>query len=138
MESLGYRCLLKLLLSPSSLLTTLQANNSRDELLGQVIVTLFRKSADWEDGELESQSQNSGFFCTKRGRSVAGCRKLLVAGILCSCSCPCRCGYNVPINLQQDNSYFLFCKFLCLYKWKSAISLKVRAPRMAYPVHFRL
>ena len=36
------------------LLTTQQANKSRDEVLGQGIVTLFRKPADWEDGGLVS------------------------------------------------------------------------------------
>ena len=45
---------------------------------------------------------NSGFFCSKRGRGVVGCCRLLAVGILHSCSCPHRSGHNVPINLQQD------------------------------------
>ena len=51
-------------------------------------------------------------MCTKRGGGVAGCCKLLGAGILFSCSCPHSSGHNVPVNLQQDNCYFLFCNFL--------------------------
>ena len=42
-------------------------------MLGQRIVTLFRKLADQEDSVLASQrtilSQNSGFFYTERGES---------------------------------------------------------------------
>ena len=56
---------------------------------------------------------------------MASCCKLLSAGILCSCSCSWMCGHNVPINLQQDNCYFIFCNFLFLYEWKSVIPLKV-------------
>ena len=37
------------------LLTTWQANKSRDDLLGQGIKALFRKPADWEDGGPVSQ-----------------------------------------------------------------------------------
>lgn len=50
-------------------------------------------------------SQNSGFFYIKEGRGVAGCCKLLGAGILCSCSCPCpsRSGHNVHINLLDTH-----------------------------------
>ena len=46
--------------------------------------------------------------------------------------------HNVPVNLQQDKCYSLFCNFLSLYEWKSIIPLKVRALRMGYPVYFRL
>ena len=67
---------------------------------------------------------------------MADCCKSL--GILCSYSCPLRSGHNVPVNLQHDKSYFLFCKFLSLYDCKSVIPLKVRALRMGYPVYFRL
>ena len=45
---------------------------------------------------------------------MAGCCKLLGAGILCSYSCPCRSGHSVPVNLQEDNFYFLFCNFFFL------------------------
>ena len=55
------------------LLATRQTNKWRDELLGQRIVTLFRKLSDQEDSALASQrtmsSQNSGFFYTERGES---------------------------------------------------------------------
>ena len=44
-----------LLESKVMLLTTLQANKSRNELLGRGIVTLFRNPADQEDGSLTSQ-----------------------------------------------------------------------------------
>ena len=62
---------------------------------------------------------------------MAGCFKLLGAGILCSCNCPCRSGHNVPIHLQQDNCYFLFCNFLPLYEWKGVIPLKVESGRQS-------
>ena len=72
------------------------------------------------------------------GGDVVGCCKLLGVGILCSCSYSPRSGYNVPVNLQQDKCYSLFCSFLSLYEWKSAIPLKVRALRMGCPAYFRL
>ena len=37
--------------------------------------------------------------------------------ILCSCSCPPRSDHDVPINLQPDKCYSLFCNFLSLYEW---------------------
>ena len=66
------------------------------------------------------------------------CCELLGVGILCSCSCPGRPGHDVPVNLQQDKCYSLFCNFLSLYRWKSVIPLKVRALRMGYSVYVRL
>ena len=69
---------------------------------------------------------------------MAGCCRLLGAGILCSCSCPGRSGHNVPVDLQQDKCYSLFCNFLSLYDWESVILLKARGLRMGYPVYFRL
>ena len=45
---------------------------------------------------------------------------------------------EVPVNLQQDKCYSLFCNFLSLYEWKSVTPLKVRALRMGYLVYFRL
>ena len=72
------------------------------------------------------------------GKGVVHCCKLPGAGILCSCRCPSRSGHSVPINLQQDKCYSLFCNFLSLYEWKRVIPLKVKALRMAYPVYFRL
>ena len=66
---------------------------------------------------------------------MVSCCKLL--GILCSQSCLHRSGH-IPINLQQDKCYALFCNFLSLYEWKSDKPLKVRTLRMGYPVYFRL
>ena len=52
------------LLPEHILLTAQQANKSRDELLGQGIVTLFGKPADKEDGGLVSQRTIlPGFEC---------------------------------------------------------------------------
>ena len=69
---------------------------------------------------------------------MAGCCRLLGAGILCSCSCPCRPVHHVPVNLQQDKCHSLFCNYLSLCEWKSVIPLKVRALSMGYHVYFRL
>ena len=52
---------------------------------------------------------------------MAGCGKVLGAGILGSCSCP-----HSSVSLQQDKWYSLFC------------NLKVRALRIGYYVYFRL
>ena len=46
--------------------------------------------------------------------------------------------HDVPVNLQQDKSYSLFCNFLALREWKSVIPLKVRTLRAGCPVCFRL
>ena len=45
---------------------------------------------------------------------------------------------TVPVNLQQDKCYSLFCNFLSLYEWKNVTLLKVRALRMGYHIYFRL
>ena len=105
------------------LLASWQASKSRDNVLGQGIVTSLGKPADQENGGLVFQRTtlfewNLVFFYTNRRECVAGCCKLLVAGILCSCSCPHRSGHNVPINLQQDKCYYLFHTFFSLYEWK--------------------
>ena len=50
------------------------------------------------------------------GRGVVSC-KLLGVEILFSCSCLHRSGHSVPVNLQQNKCYSLFCKFLSLYEW---------------------
>ena len=47
------------------------------------------------------------------------CDKVLGAGILCSCSCLGRSGHNVPINLQEDNCYFVFFNFLITMKMET-------------------
>ena len=54
------------------------------------------------------------FLKASWGRGVAGCCRLLGVGILCSCSCPRRPGRKVPVNLQQDKCYSLFCNFSSL------------------------
>ena len=69
---------------------------------------------------------------------MSGCCKLLGAGMLCSYTCPCRSGYNILINLQQENFYFLFFNFLSLYEWKTITSLKFRTFKIVYPVYFGL
>ena len=46
--------------------------------------------------------------------------------------------HDVPVNLQQDKSYSLFCNFSALHEWKSVIPLKVRTLRAGYSVYFRL
>ena len=46
----------------------------------------------------------------KKGCVVGFC-KLLGVGILCSYSCLCGSCHNVPINLQLDKCYSLFCNF---------------------------
>ena len=47
---------------------------------------------------------------------VVSCCKLINLVILCCCSCPQRSGQTVPINLQQDKCYSLFCNFLSPYE----------------------
>ena len=65
-----------------------------------------------------------------------GCCKLLVSESFVLAGQ--RSGHNVPVNLQQDKCYSLFCNFFSLHEWKSVIPLKVRAWRMGSPVYFRL
>ena len=60
---------------------------------------------------------------------MAGCCKLLGAGILCSCSCPCGSDHNVPVNFQQGSCYFIS---------RSVLPLKVRAWRIGCNVCCRL
>ena len=47
-------------------------------------------------------------------------------------------GPRVPVNLQWDKCYFLFCNFLSLYEWESVILLKVRTLGLGFPVYFKL
>ena len=51
------------------------------------------------------------------GRGEVRCCKLLGIGVHCSCSCARinSSDHYVPINLQQDKCYSLFCNFL--YEW---------------------
>ena len=69
---------------------------------------------------------------------MAGCCKFLGTRILCSYNCSCGSSQKVPINLQQDKCYSLFCNFLLPYEWKHVIPLKIRALRRGYPVYFGL
>ena len=78
------------------------------------------------------------FLKSTWGRDLIVCCRLLGVGILCSSCCPCRSGHDVPVNLQQDKCYSLFCNFISPREWKSIILLKVRALRLGYPVYFRL
>ena len=43
---------------------------------------------------------------------VVSCCKHLGAASLCSWPCPGRWGHNVPVSLQQNNCFSLFCNFL--------------------------
>ena len=64
------------------------------------------------------------FLKARWERGVVSCCKLLGLGILCCCSCPQRSGQDVPINLQQDKCYSLFCNFLSRYE----LTLKGQSP----------
>ena len=64
------------------------------------------------------------FLKARWERGVVSCCKLLGLGILCFCSCPQRSGQDVPINLQQDKCYSLFCNFLSRYE----LTLKGQSP----------
>ena len=68
---------------------------------------------------------------------MVGCCKLLGVRIICSYRYTGRSWLDVPINLQQDKCYSLFCNFLSLCEWISVIPLNVRALRMGYRVYFR-
>ena len=110
------------------LLTAWQSNKLGDELLGSGIITSFGKTADQEDGRLVSQrtilcqSEFRVLLYKKGGWRVVSCFKL-GAEILCSHSSPCRSGHYVPVNLQQNRCYSLFCNFLS----KNVILVKVIA-----------
>ena len=69
---------------------------------------------------------------------MVGWWKRLGIGILCSCSCLRRSGHNVPVNLQRDKCYSLFCNFLSLCECKRVIPLKGQRLENGLPVYFRL
>ena len=77
---------------------------------------------------------SKAFLKARQGRHLVGCCKLLDVRILCSCNSPCRSDHYIPVNLQQDECYSLFCNFLSPYEWKSVIPLKMRSLRMGNPV----
>ena len=66
---------------------------------------------------------------------------ILGASIFCYGS-PWMSPHDLPINLQWDKCYSLFCNIFFFFKslceLKSVIPLKVRALRMDHPVYFRL
>lgn len=71
--------LLPSLSSKFILLAAQQVNKSRDKVLEQGIVTLFRKPADREDGILVSQRTILPGLEFQKERHVAGCCKFLGA-----------------------------------------------------------
>ena len=57
------------------------------------------------------------FFYTKRRGHVIGCANFLVPeSFVLKAIHIGRSGYNIPVNLQQDKCYSLFCCFLSLYE----------------------
>ena len=126
------------------LLTVWQASKSREEVLagrnGNFIQQSSKLRRWWTNvpkNHLIWVRIQSSFRLKEEG-GVAGCCQFLGPGILCSYSCPSSSGQNVPIILQQNHCYFLFCSFWSLYEWVSVIPLKVRALRMGCNVDFRL
>lgn len=82
---------------------------------GKGIATLFRKPADprrcWTTvpkNHLSKVSIQASFIL--RREEVWLVVTNFLEGILCSCNC--RSGHNIPVNLQQDNCYFLFLQLL--------------------------
>ena len=57
-----------------------------------------------------------------------------------SCSCPHRSSPHVPVNLQQDKCYSLFCSFYLFVNGELLypIPLKVRALKIGYTVYLSL
>ena len=93
-----------------------QDSQSRDKELGQGIVTLFKKPEDRGNGGLGPLKNHltrvriQASFLLKGGRGVwLVTDQLLGARILCSCGCLGRSDHKVPVNLHQDNCYFLLC-----------------------------
>ena len=124
-------------------LATQQANKSRD--FGGPRNNDFIQKASrpkrWQTSVPKNhltQVRLQASFILKGGGGVWLGYKLLGIGILCPCSCPCRSGHDVPVNLQWDKCYFLFCNFLSLYEWESVILLKVRTLGLGFPVYFKL
>ena len=52
---------------------------------------------------------------------MVGCCQLLGVGMVFSYSWPRKSDHHVPVNLQQDKCYSLFCKLLSPYEGKSVI-----------------
>lgn len=101
------------------------------KVLGQRKATLLGKPANQEDGSLMSQRaiSHQSELCLllyKKGEGVVNCHKFLGTKILCFCSCPPRSGHDIPVNLQQNRCYSLFCNFLS----RNVIILKVTALRI--------
>jgi len=120
-------------------LTAQQASKLRDELLGQGIRTVFRKSRPRKTVSTRIILMELEFklLLYWKRRGVVGWYKLLSIWILCFCSCLQRSGPDVPINLQQVKYYSLFCNFLSL-RMEKYYTFKARALRIGSPVYFRL
>ena len=106
-----------------------------DELLGQRITILFRKLADHRDGGLVAQRTillrvriQASFILKWEGAWLVAnwCWNLLFLQLYT------RSDHKIPINLQPDKCYSLFCNFLSLLEWETYIALKVRTLRMGY------
>ena len=138
-----YRTVL-LLLSPNSFCspTTQQANKLETECWGKeqwlYLGSQQTEKMNWCLRKPVYSSQNSGLFYTKRMKGVGGGCKFLGVSILFSCSCPHRSCHDVPINLQQDKCYCLFCKFLSLYDWTNHYTFKFQSLKGWLLVYFRL
>ena len=122
------------------LLTTQQANKPGHDLLGQEMMTFNWKASRprrWWTNVPKKHLPSvriQALFIQERGGGALSCGRLVSEEIFCSCCCPCRSGHHLPINLQQNKCYSLFCNFLS----KNVILLKARALRIAYPIYFRL
>ena len=74
------------------------------------------------------------FLKARRRRGQVGCCTLLGVGILCAPSS----SHDVPINLQQNKCYSLFCNFLISIRMEKCYTLKGQSLENSYPVYFRL
>ena len=88
--------------------TTWQMNKSRDEVLGQGIVTLFREPADWEtSGRVQkthlSQVRIQASFKLKGKVVWPVVAPFLVQEFFVLAAVHVKSGHHVPVNLQQDN-----------------------------------
>lgn len=120
------------------LLIPWQANKPRGKVLGQGIVTLFRKPADRDGGLVSKEPCFSQLelklLLYQKGK---GCSWWLQTSWYRNplfLQRPHKSDHNIPINLQQDHCYFLICTFFSLY----VLHLSRSALRMGCSVNFRL
>lgn len=84
--------------------TTWQMNKSRDEVLGQGIVTLFREPADWETSGRVSPKNHLTRVRIQAPSKLKGKEVwLIVAPFFVLAAVHVQSGHNVSVNLQQDN-----------------------------------